>query len=570
MYFRTRHRRGTYPLAQEHALPRAVRVMLAIGALIFAAYLFWTLLLRIFGIADGLERAGAMLTVEDRGTVSVTIDGKQQRAANGMMLFPGESVTTGPGARASLQFFDGTQMRLNDVTEIAMSESERGESLSRISVELRQGTLWLMTADSRSFTGSVVWTITSPALSFALSPGTEVLLSPTSLAIFSDEGKGIAVSPVGKETIIISEGQQWALPDSDSVASDDLYSYRAPLDAVVSRSPFVLESRQKLLPRVSGAASPGRATDTAILTLTTPAIGVVLSESVVNVNGTIGAGVMSVLVNGYPALIDVAKGTFAQQLSPPAGQGEFEIRVQALDSSRTVLADVRRMVKRAPIAPLAPPTITVPAKTGQTYRTSAAELIIRGEAPAGALGIMVNDYKLQLFNPAKMEWSYVASLRLRNMLPGINVYDVTALDAAGKKSAPARITVIHGEGPEGVLATPSDFPGVSTGPLPGNIPILPGSLTVTHPTPGTEHMETGTGFLIEGTTSTKTVSIWVNDYKLQLYRPANTTWNYIAEVGLNNLRKGKNMYTIVARNAAGEILDQMTYTVEYTPTSSQP
>ncbi len=570
MYFRPRHRRGVYPLAQEHTLPRGVRMLLTAGAALFAAYLLWTLLLRLFGIAGGAERAGAMLAVEDRGTVSVTIDGTQQRAENGMMLFPGEHLTTGPGAHASLQFFDGSRVRLNESTEISVSESARGESDSRVSVDLRQGTLWLMTAGRRSFTGSIVWAVTSPTLSFTLSPGAEAMLSPTSLAVFSDEGEGIEVSLAGQDSIMISEGQQWALPTGGTAVSSDLYAYRAPLDAVSARSPFVLESRQKLLPRAAGTASPGRSADAEVLTLALPVNGAVLTESTVHVKGTVGAGVLSVLVNGYPALLDTAKGTFTQQLSPPdpsagSGQGEFEVRVQALDASRTVLADVRRMVKRAPPAPLAAPTVTVPAKTGQTYRTSAEELILRGGAPSGARGIMVNDYTLQLFDPAKEEWSYVASLRLRNMLPGANVYDVFALDAAGRKSPAARITIIQGEGPEGVVQPSSAAPALTAGPLLSNAPLLPGSLTVTLPTPGTSHSETGTGFLVEGTTSAKTASIWVNDYKLQLYRAGKTTWNYIADVGLNNLKKGKNEYVIVARNDKGEILDTMTYAVEYQP-----
>ena len=562
MYFRPRHRHGTYPLAQEHALPRGIRLLLVLGATLFAAYLLWTLLLRILGIAGGAERAGAMLTVEDRGTVSATIDGKQQRAENGMMIFPGESVTTGPGAHASLQFFDGSRVRLNDGAEIAVTESARGSSSSSVSVALARGSLWLMTANRKSFSGSIVWTISTPALSFTVSPGTEALLSQTSLAVYSDDGEGIAVSPAGGGAIMIGEGQQWALPTSGSAISDDLYSYRAPLDAVAARSAFVLESRQLLLPRAVGTRSPSRSANAEILTLTLPVNGTVLNDATVNVKGTVGAGVASVLVNGYPSLLDAAKGTFALQLSPPDGQGEFEIHVQALDATRNVLDDLRRTVKRAPPAPIAAPTVTLPAKAGQTYRTTATELILRGGAPADARGIMVNDYTLQLFDPAKGEWSYVASLRLRNMLPGINVYDVYALDATGKKSASARITIIQGEGPDGVVnVAASSAAAVST----GNAPLLPGTLTVTAPTAGTTHEETGTGFLLEGTTSATTASVWVNDYKLQLYKPGKTTWNYIVDVALNNLKKGKNVYTVVARNTEKEILDTLTYTVEYQP-----
>lgn len=563
MYFRPRHRRGAYPLAQEHTLPRSVRLLLAAGAVLFAAYLLWTLVLRILGIAGGAERAGAMLAVEDRGTVTVTIDGKQQRAENGMMLFPGESVSTGPNAHASLQFFDGSRARLNDGTELTLTESSRGERSSSVRIELQQGTLWLLTAESRS--GSMLVSVETPMLSFEVPRGTEAVLAPTSIAVYSDEGEGTQMTVAGHDPIMISEGQQWAIA-ANAAVGDNLYALRSPLDAVAARSPFVLESRQRLLPRATGGTPLGRSADADLITLLSPAVGAVLTQATVDVRGTVGAGVTSVLVNGYPAVFDAAKGTFSQQLSPPDGTDDIEVRIQALDAQRNVLGDLRRMVKRPPAAPIDPPTVTVPAKTGQTYRTSAEELILRGGAPIGARGIMVNDYTLQLFDPAKGEWSYVASIRLRNMLPGINTYDVFALDAAGKKSAPARITIIQGgEGPEGVMATSSSAAASPTGALPTNAPLSSGTLTVTLPTPGTTHTETGTGFLLEGATSAQTSTISVNDYTLQLYKPGKTTWNYIADVSLNNLKKGKNVYVIVARNSKNEILDQMTYTVEYSP-----
>ncbi|NOS66753.1 MAG: hypothetical protein HOO67_00050, partial [Candidatus Peribacteraceae bacterium] len=442
MYFRPRHRRGTYPLAREHALPRGVRLLLAVGAVLFAAYLLWTLLLSILGLAGGGERAGAMLMTEDRGTVTVTIDGKQQRAENGMMLFPGESVATGPGAHASLQFFDGSRARMNDGAELALIESSRGSSSSRVSMELKQGTLWLLTADSKSFSGSVLLSVTTPMLSFEVPRGAEATLSPTSLVVYSDEGQGIGMTVAGHDAIVISEGQQWAIA-AGSAVGDDLYALRSPLDPVAARTPFVLESRQKLLPRAaSGTSTSGRPDGAELISLTLPAANSTLTQATVDVRGTVGAGVTSVLVNGYPAVFDAAKGTFSQQLSPPDGTDDIEIHIQALDAQRNVLGDFRRMVKRAPAAPLEAPTVTVPAKTGQTYRTASEELILRGTAPVGAKGIMVNDYKLQLFDPVKGEWSYVASIRLRNMVTGINTYDVTALDAAGKKSAAARITIL--------------------------------------------------------------------------------------------------------------------------------
>ncbi len=570
MYLRPRHRRGAYPLAAEHTLPRSLRILLAGGAVLFAAYLIWTLFLRLLGFGGGLERAGAFLAVEERGTVSVSIDGKQQRAENGMMLFPEETVITGPGAHASLQFFDGSRARLDDGTELTITESSRGQRSSQLTLALEKGNIWLMTAGVRSFTGSIAWTITSPTLKFSITPGTEALLSPTRVLVFSSESEGISVTLAGHDPFLISEGQQWTLPASAQVGAN-IFDYRSPLDQAEARSAFVVESRALLSQASIGTRSsaPGNAS-TELLTLIEPQNGMVLTTPTVIVRGLVGAGVTRILVNGRPALLDTAKRTFSQEVSPPDGQAEFAITVQALDDARTVLAEVQRRITRAPAPPLSAPTITTPARAGDTYRTHAEELILRGGAPKGAVGIMVNDYKLQLFDPAKGEWSYVASLRLRNMVTGTNTYDVYALDAQGKKSPAARLTIIQGgEGADGVVSTASSAAvgssAAGAGPLPQNAPLLPGTLLINLPEPGTTHTETGTGFLLIGSTSPKTASIWVNDYRLQLYKPGKESWNYIVDVAINNLKKGRNVYKVIARDGENQILDALTYTVEYQP-----
>ncbi len=59
--------------------------------------------------------------------------------------------------------------------------------------------------------------------------------------------------------------------------------------------------------------------------------------------------------------------------------------------------------------------------------------------------------------------------------------------------------------------------------------------------------------------------MWVNDYSLRLFKPGKTTWNYIASPDLKNMKVGKNTYVITSRNAKGEVLDKMTYEIEYRP-----
>ncbi len=232
-------------------------------------------------------------------------------------------------------------------------------------------------------------------------------------------------------------------------------------------------------------------------------------------------------------------------------------------SSESVTSSTSSAATQTPTTPSGDaPTVTSPAATGQTYRTNTEEIVIRGTSPKTAVAMYVNNYKLQLFSPEKGTWSYLASVALGNMKQGENVYSVVSEDAEGNKSAPAVITIVVGEGESGATSSST---AIDPSTLPNNAPLAAGTLTVTGPTAGTTHAETGTGFLLEGKTSADTASVWVNNYRLQLYTAGKTTWNYIASVEYGNLKRGENTYKIVARNEKNEILDTMEYKVTFTP-----
>lgn len=571
MYVRHRYRRGAYPLAQESSVPRILKQIAALAIALLLLYWIGSWVLRLFGVGNPVERSPAVLYTEGRGVVTVSLQkAEAQPAENGMTLFPADSLSTGPGAHAAIHLFDGAWVRADQRSDVTLEESAHGAKQSTESLSLKNGALWMQTPPSAAFSGAIVRRVTTPQLQFDIPNGAEVAITPSSLVVFSADGQGVTVTAKNASPFAIGEGQQWALPASGKIGADP-FADRTPLGPNVVTA-FITESRQKYF-HGAGSASGALAVSTDALTLTFPPDNYVLKEDTLVVKGTINDQVQQVLVNGHDAAVNQDKNTFSQEVSPPSG-ADLELHIQALDATKTVLADIRRTVKRqaAPGGALpGAPTITSPAKTGETYRTSAQELVLRGTSPAGAAGMMVNDYKLQLFNPDKGEWSYLASQTLGNMKPGTNIYDVTALDADGKRSPAARITIIVGEGGEGVagssasVAAASSKSSLNPATLPKNAPLLPGTLAVTAPTAGTPHAETGTGFVLEGTTSPKTETMWINDYQLKLYKPAKKTWNYIASAEFGNLKKGSNAYRITARDADGKILDQLDYTVDYEP-----
>jgi hypothetical protein len=268
-------------------------------------------------------------------------------------------------------------------------------------------------------------------------------------------------------------------------------------------------------------------------------------------------------VNGYQVSI-ASNRTFSTEVTL-ADQDEVTVTIEALNAQGSVLQTVTRQLKRNRTPP-ASPTITSPAREGQTYRTQRTEMVMRGTAAADAAGIIVNDYRLQLFKPGSGEWSYLASTRLGNFHEGENIFTVYSVNEGGLMSPAVSLTIILGGEGEGVVSSAAASGSqveVAEESLPKNEPLMPGTLAVTAPAAGTA-FTAGTGsFLLEGTTSPKTSSVWVNGYRLRLYVPGKTFWNYIADEKLGTLKKGVNTYVINARDSESKILDTLTYTVTY-------
>ncbi|MDD5623625.1 MAG: FecR domain-containing protein [Candidatus Peribacteraceae bacterium] len=574
--FSNRHRHGFYPLAQSSPKTRVIRSALGVVLLLILLYIVGSWTLDRFGIGTSTKQTAVALAIEKRGVTQVSLDGSDfTQAETDLKLYSSDRVKTGPNSSATLTFFDGTMLRLAERTDLSILKSDLSTKESTLSVELHDGTLWILTPTRAAFSGAIVRTIETSALTFALPSRTEAVLAPRAVTVFAADGLGIQASiPRVALPIIIGEGQQFSLPESASV-KEDLYQYRSPLDSRTLLSSFVEESRSLVALRESGqdivmgsGALTGGDTN-AILTVTNPANDSTVLSATVKVEGQVSRKVASVRINGYLARIDDAKRTFSQELTLP-DEDEVSITVEALDEQGNVLEKTLRRLTRDRKPP-APPAFTVPAKTGETYRTQQTELVIRGSAPQDAIGIVVNDYRLQLFKPESGEWSYLASTKLANFQEGENIFTAYAINAGGYQSDPVTLTIILGGEGEGVIARPATQTGaavssakeVTEAELPQNAPLLPGTLTVTGPTPGAAHTATGSSLLLEGTVPKETASVWVNGYKLRLYTAGKTFWNYIADVQYGTLKKGMNTYVINARNAEGKILDTLTYTVTY-------
>lgn len=565
MFRHYRQRRGPYAMAEPSRGQSPLKGIIFLFVVLFLIYLVGKWLLGLVGFGRDEKNAVVLLSSEN-GTVNVSLDGGlMQRALDEMKVQTGDRVSTGNDGSATLTFADGTLVRLDEQTEVTIAESVQGSEQSRFDVELTKGNLWVKTPSIETMSGTLARTVSLPTLTYSFPTDAEALVRQDVILVFSGEGEGVTVTAEGrKEPFFIGEGQQWTVPSGGTVSGDPL-RFRSAIDPLVAQSPFVLDSRQG----DSGATGSGStlgASDSEIISVTAPAENQTVTTATVKVQGTIGEKVDRVRVNSYLASVDTVNRTFSQELAVADGE-TMAIRVEALDEKSVILQTITRTVKKGVIS-VTSPAITLPAKTGEMYRTSKTEITLQGTAPVGTQGIMVNDYRLQLFQPGNTTWSYLASTQLQNLKQGENIFDVYALDAAGNKSAPARVTIVVGQGGEGVVTgggNTSSVAVIDESTLPKNAPLTPGVIAVTGPTPGASHTSTGSELLIEGTTSKETTNVWVNGYRLQLFKSGGGYWNYIANAAIGTLKRGSNVYKITARNSKDEILDTFEYTVIFNP-----
>jgi len=559
-----RYRRSLYPQPERSnnkLVGRVIVLVIALGVL----YFLGKGLLAVFGMFTGGSEHAVTLRVEQNANVDVAYDSDSfQVAEDGSDLQAGDAVRTTADAHASLLFFDGTRVRLDEQTSVTILETDEASKGARIRLELLEGSLWISTPVSVTDTANTR-IIQTARLEFAISDDAEVVVSPRSAIAYKTNSDGIVVTAKDTDaTTTIGEGQQLLLP-SDTASLADVDTYKTAFTLATFRNPFALESRTLL---AGGSPTTDELdTQTGPLVVLSPGDNAIVTESSVRVSGRIDDTVQTVRINGQETIVNETDGSFVEDFAL-MGNESVDIHVEALGADGTIVAEVTRTVQRnaeqtssSPTL-IASPAITEPVKTGETYQTTAEEVVIRGTAPTGTTKIMVNDYALRLFDPAKGTWSYLARLDLSNMKPGSNTYDVVAENANGDRSAAARITINHGTATSGASSASS---AASAVPPQNNAPLTPGVVKVIAPAAGTEYTATGTGFLLEGNTSTGTESIWVNDYRLQLYVAGKTYWNYIASPDLGNLKEGRNIFTIIARNKEGRVLDMLDYVVTYNP-----
>jgi hypothetical protein len=553
-------------MAAPSVMPSVIRSIVLLILLGLLLYGTGKAVLWLFG-GNGNGQTPAQLTVEQGGTVNVSVDdGLLQRVEDTMKIYEGDRIVTSASAFAQIRFFDGSAARIDAQSDLRLTASDNDEEEPVWTLTTEKGAVWVRTPALSNYSGAIVRTVEMPRYSVTLVSDTEAVLEESRLMVFSADGQGVPVMLEGVENpVYIGEGQQYELPEGD--VSGDPYAYRSAIEPLAVQRDFITKSRTMFTEEPADDTGTGSSIGDVVepLTITAPVDGTTVTTATVKVEGSVGPTVERVRINGFDTTIGTDR-TFSQELTLQQSNSTVLV-VEAFDGRGLSLAQRSLTVFKGSKA-VGVPVITSPAGAGQIYRTQKTEIAISGTVPAGTAGVMVNDYRLQLFRSGDTTWSYLASKALGNLQDGPNLFTVVALDAAGNRSAAVQITINVEAGTEGVIggtAGSSASSVLQETDLPNNDPLMPGTLTVTGPQPGSTFTATGSEFLLEGTTPRETASVWVNGYKLQLYKPGATFWNYIAKTEYNTLKPGTNVYRIVARDSKNQILDTFEYTVTYNP-----
>jgi hypothetical protein len=572
MFTPQRRRRFGYEIEQEK--PHLLWRMMIIGLIGGIAWWSSIQIGKIFETASGNRTAMTLFLEEGQTGVQVALQGEEwQKGETHLKLYEGDAIRTGSVANATLVCFDGTILYLDTNTEISLTESTKRENgVSTLAMTIRRGRLWTSTGIDGS--GGVLRTLHIPDAELAMKHNTEAMIGVGSIAVMKEPSDGIMVTLKKKPytTFSIGEGQGWNIDENarEKLAlGESPYRFRDPLTLAIIQDPFVttgIQSAEKYrLQATKEESSEGQTASSlsseegmvTTINIVSPRDGDIITTPVVSVRGTVSARVNQININNTLVNINSDR-TFSAEVKIDAKEKSPTIHIEAMNAEGIILAKEDRTLVNNSTPPSFPAVkISAPIGSGQTLTTSDPIIEIAGETAENTQAILVNDYALQLFKKGKRTWSYLANNTLGNLKVGKNAFTIVAVGPDGIKS-PARTIFI-----EFVQRTGT---GTTTPPaLKQNAPLAAGTLSVSSPSSGTEGTTNTAELSILGKTSKETTSISVNGYTLSLYEKGSEQWKYIASVERGTMKRGRNVYRIVARNSSGEILDVLEYILTFEP-----
>lgn len=421
-----------------------------------------------------------------------------ETAYSGTKLLLGDSVKTGLKSRGILQFFNGTTVRLSEDTEIVVTDITKRNDVEKIGLTLNHGAMWVNKVQTEGVDQSDLQVrtthmqVSDVGTVFEVeSNGVEtvrVMKGNVNVQILDNDGKNTVL-----DTIQVGVGQELNLDEailkafqnhetpsvlmalSDTFKLSDWYLWNgredeSPTDFSIHHDfPALTQETSASQEVVSGASQQTtQQTDT----VNNPAVGepmavisnpsqdeVQITNGKLTVSGTVSPGVDQVVIrqtlpgsaveeyalkkfkkgdSAFSFNIDEAYGN----LKP--GRNVYQVVAVAGGIRSTDITQLVVNYEKAAVeitdALTAPKVLQYNGSTSSTTTTGVVK--VEGEVH-GADKVVVNGYTLGKFVSGSSSWVYYANEQGGNLTPGVNNYEVYAVDPKGNKSAVTAFTITY-------------------------------------------------------------------------------------------------------------------------------
>lgn len=423
-------------------------------------------------------------------------------AFSGTKLLIGDSLKTLSSGRTVVDFFNGTLVRMENDTAITLEDLVKTSDRELIKLELENGMIWLNGKKSVGVREARYEVHTSHLNVKA--KGTAFAVESTSVeAVRVFEGEVSVDITIGSgsakrvaQTISVSVGQELILDEaalrafeenkspsllkaiSDEFKNGSWYSWNIQQDA--SPTDFSLpparsgdeeeeeddaedenveedeeeasdESDEDEVNNEFGDSETGKPSITSPTFTSTRESSFILSGSVPS--GTAKVEVVA-KGDGYTSTYVLSKfisgsTTFSYNVSAATGNfkpGENTYSVYAYDGEgkkgepATVVITYEK--EKVEITDALQDPAVVSFNGVSSSEVTESTVTVKGTVK-GAEKVVVNGYTLSKFEAGSLEWSYVAGESIGNMKPGLNEYEVYAVDPDGKRSAVVKFAITY-------------------------------------------------------------------------------------------------------------------------------
>ncbi len=468
----------------------------------------------------GFQIFGGLFGSQTGDAVYYTADGRSKTLAfgqaewettyNGVKIKLGDSVKTLKNAKGVISFYDGTVVRLDEDTEVKLTDITKNDDDQKILLSLNRGSLWVnkpkeRVIDKTDFviqTDYAAYSITGTV--FALEKKT----SSESLRVMKGEVQVDITEEANGEVRVI---ENMAVGIGQEVNLDD-----AVMQAFYNR-----ES-----PSVKKAISPDFRDSSWFK---------------------------------WNEKEDLAPTDYTGQVSsasPISDPSDDEDEAEEDDADEAEKSD------------LAVPTISSPEETSIVSEED--EFEIRGVAAEGTQKVLVvqllagevDEEKVLLnnYDADELNFSYDISLAQKNIKSGKNVYRFIGVDENARETEAVTVEIeyLGEDATEESEDEEDDSANNAVGEL-----SKPTVSKVAGKNYSSGMDVEDSAFSISGTISGAD-SVWVNDYQLSQFKEGDSEWTYNVNADWGNLEEGENEYEVYGTNFEGEKSEIVTIRINYT------